>query len=170
VIGLFACWGGQFGSPQTKAIWKMILSCLMWCILRDNDWSFEDRKRMVVELKVFFFNTLYHWKAAYNCFHISSFHDSFISYLFLFYFIFFRCFSCILGYALLRFNDFQLQIFWVSLDRTQNMIMQELSCFSQNNTINKQINKHRKELHYLNTTNAEKYNQHPHKPRRHKII
>jgi len=36
-------------------------SFLLWCLWREiNDISFEDRKRIVVELKSFFFNFLYH--------------------------------------------------------------------------------------------------------------
>lgn len=86
VIVLFACWRCQFGSLHSLVLWKMVLSCIVWCILRErNDRSFEDRERMVVELNVFFFNILYHWVAAYNYFHISNFQD----YLALFFFFFF---------------------------------------------------------------------------------
>jgi hypothetical protein len=31
VVNLFACWRRQGGSLQSSAVWKMILSCLMWC-------------------------------------------------------------------------------------------------------------------------------------------
>lgn len=53
----------------------------------------EDLKivRTVVEIKASFFNTLYQWIAAYECFHICSFHDFFIPFPFLV-----RCFSSII--------------------------------------------------------------------------
>jgi len=39
----------------------MVPSCLMWSFWRErNDQSFENRERMVVELKDIFFKTLYH--------------------------------------------------------------------------------------------------------------
>jgi hypothetical protein len=48
----------------------MIPLCLMWCIWRERNYqSFEDRERMVAELKAFF-NSFFHWMAAYDCFHI----------------------------------------------------------------------------------------------------
>lgn len=76
VVDLFACWTAEFGSIHSVAVCKMISSCLMWCIWRgSNDQSFEDSERIVVELKAFFFNTLYHLTVAYDCFHISSFFD-----------------------------------------------------------------------------------------------
>jgi hypothetical protein len=40
-----------------------------------NDRSFEDRERMLEELKSFFFNTLYMWTVAYVSHLIQSFHD-----------------------------------------------------------------------------------------------
>jgi hypothetical protein len=59
------------------AVWKIILSYLMWCIWTEkNDQSFEDNKKTVVKLKGFF-NTQYQWMAANECFYISSFHNLF---------------------------------------------------------------------------------------------
>jgi hypothetical protein len=52
----------------------------------------------VTGLKAFFFNSLFYRMGAYDCFHISSFHDFFIFFLFLV-----KCFSCI---RLLVFNEF----------------------------------------------------------------
>jgi len=37
VRDLFACWRGQFGSPQSKAVWRMIPLCWMWCIWREKN-------------------------------------------------------------------------------------------------------------------------------------
>jgi hypothetical protein len=58
----------------------------MWYIWRErNNRNFKDNERKVAELKALVFQTLFQWIAAYDCFHISSFHD-----------LFFRCFSFIL--------------------------------------------------------------------------
>jgi hypothetical protein len=53
-----------------------------------NDKSFEDHERMVLELKVFFFKTLYQRTSAFD-FNISSFHFflSFFLFLSLVYFM-----------------------------------------------------------------------------------
>jgi hypothetical protein len=62
------------------------------------------------QLKAFFFNSLFHWMAAYDCFHISSFHDFFFYFFLLFLF---RCFSCIRPVYLgvpFGFNEIQLLI------------------------------------------------------------
>jgi hypothetical protein len=44
----------------------------------------------VLELNAFFFNSIFHWMAAYDSFHIYSFREFLILFLFLV-----RCFSCI---------------------------------------------------------------------------
>jgi hypothetical protein len=49
---------------------------------RKNDRSFEDRKKMVMEIKAFFFKTLYHWIVTCDWFHISSF-QVFLDFFFL---------------------------------------------------------------------------------------
>lgn len=84
IVDLFALWRGQWGSSQKVALWKMILSCLMWYIWREiND------QRSVVDLKTFF-KTLYQWTTAYVCLHISRYYyfldlSSFSDYVFLLY-------------------------------------------------------------------------------------
>ena len=51
VLDLFTCWRGMHGSLQSVVVWKMIQSCLMWCLWRKrNDRSFKDRERTMVEL------------------------------------------------------------------------------------------------------------------------
>jgi hypothetical protein len=51
----------------------MIPSCLMWFHWRKkNDQNFKGRERTSVELKAFFFKTLYHWAAVFD-FNVSSF-------------------------------------------------------------------------------------------------
>jgi hypothetical protein len=42
---------------------------------KKNDKSFEDRERKMVDLKSFFFNTLYHWVVALNFPNLLGFHD-----------------------------------------------------------------------------------------------
>jgi hypothetical protein len=106
VVDLFACWRGQFGSLQSVPMWKMISSCLMWCIWRErNDQSFEDLERMGVELNAFFFN--FHWMNAYDWFHISSFHDS-LDFFFFFWWVvslvYFLCTWVVAFCVLMNFN------------------------------------------------------------------
>jgi hypothetical protein len=85
VRDLFACWRGKFGSPLSEAVWKMISLSLMWYIWRErNDRNFEDRERKVTELKRPYFNSLFHWIATYDCFHIFGFHDFFFYLLYFF--------------------------------------------------------------------------------------
>jgi hypothetical protein len=64
----------ECGRFLDAAIWKIVLSCLMWCLWRKrNDRCFEDRERMMGDLKDFFLKTLYLWTTAFNC-NISSFY------------------------------------------------------------------------------------------------
>jgi hypothetical protein len=90
MVDLFACYKGQFGSIQNVVVWKMVLSFVMWCLWRErNDRCFEDCERTMVELKAFFFKTLYRWAAAFG-----------INIAFIFFFICFlflvRCISFVL--------------------------------------------------------------------------
>jgi hypothetical protein len=82
VVDLFACWRGIFGGTQSAVVWKIVPSYR----------SFKDRERTVVELKYFFFNTLYFCTIAFVFPNLLSFHD----YSFFFFFLLLRCFSCIL--------------------------------------------------------------------------
>jgi len=58
-----------------------------------NERNFEDREKTVTKLNAFFFNSLFHWMAAYVCFHIL------VSVIFFLQkkkkFFFWLCFSCI---------------------------------------------------------------------------
>jgi hypothetical protein len=71
--------GGSLCKLERKiryTMWKIILSCLMWCIWRENYLSFYDCERMMVELKAFFsFKTFYQWTTSYGCLPISNFLD-----------------------------------------------------------------------------------------------
>lgn len=58
-VELLACWQGKFGHHRNGVIWKVVSYCLMWCIWRGrNNWSLENSKRTVANLKFFFFKTL----------------------------------------------------------------------------------------------------------------
>jgi hypothetical protein len=75
VVELFACWRELYGSPQSAVVWKIVSSCLLWCLWRKmNERSFVDRERMVVELKCFFFNTLFLWTTALDFPSLLDFH------------------------------------------------------------------------------------------------
>jgi hypothetical protein len=51
-------------------------SCLLWRFWRKrNNRSFEDRERLVVELKSLFFNTFYLWVPSFVYPNLLSFHD-----------------------------------------------------------------------------------------------
>jgi hypothetical protein len=59
---------------QNAAMWKMVLSCLMWCLWKEiNHRSFKEREWMMVELLDFSFKTFYHWTTAFVS-NISNFH------------------------------------------------------------------------------------------------
>jgi hypothetical protein len=56
VIDLFASWWTG-GRSQSAVVWKMVPSCLMWCLWRErNDRNFEDQERSIEELKSFFYS------------------------------------------------------------------------------------------------------------------
>jgi hypothetical protein len=68
VVDLFVCWW-TVDNTWSVALWKMMLSCILWCLWRErNDRRFEDRERILEELKSLFFITLYFWIAAYFSF------------------------------------------------------------------------------------------------------
>lgn len=51
---------------------------------------------MVVELKAFFFKTLYQWVVAYNCLHISSF----LNFLYFIFYFSVKVFLLFISYVL----------------------------------------------------------------------
>ena len=62
VVGLFACWQGQFGHHRNGDIWMVVPHCLMWCIWKErNSRCFEDNERSMLDLKLLFFKTLLDW-------------------------------------------------------------------------------------------------------------
>ena len=55
VVGLLACWLGQFGCHQNGNIWRIIPHCLMWCLWKKrNSRCFDDIERSIPDLKLFF--------------------------------------------------------------------------------------------------------------------
>jgi hypothetical protein len=61
-----------------------------------NDRSFEDCERMVVELKAFFFKTVYLWTTTFDGLHITNFLD-FLDLLSFFGYVFLLYTSCVFG-------------------------------------------------------------------------
>jgi hypothetical protein len=58
-------------------VWKIVSSCFLWYLWSErNERSFEDCERIVVELKLFFFKTLYFQTTVLDL-NVLSFHDFF---------------------------------------------------------------------------------------------
>jgi hypothetical protein len=58
--------GGTTSNTRSAVVWKMVLSCLLWCLWREmNDRGFEDCERTLEEIKSFFFNILYLWTTVF---------------------------------------------------------------------------------------------------------
>ena len=67
VVGLFACWQGHFGLLRNGVIWKIVPSCLMWCIWKErNNRCFEDSERAMPDLKLLFLRTLLDWFSVWR--------------------------------------------------------------------------------------------------------
>jgi hypothetical protein len=50
MVDLFACWWTG-GRSRSAVVWKMVPSCLMWCLWRErNDRNFEDKDMTFEEL------------------------------------------------------------------------------------------------------------------------
>jgi hypothetical protein len=65
VIDLFACWWTS-GRPRSAAIWKMVPTCLLWCVWNErNNSCFEDLQRSLEDILTSFFHTLYLWTVAF---------------------------------------------------------------------------------------------------------
>lgn len=96
VVVFFVSWKGYFARLLNADMWKMVMSCIMQCLLRERNYrSFEDRKRTVAEVKDIFFMTLYYWTSAFDL-NISSFHV----------FIVFSCFFFLVHFLCTRLHLF----------------------------------------------------------------
>ncbi len=73
VRALFDCWQGCFRNHQCIGIWRLIPHCVIWCLWRErNTCHFEDHERTILELKLFFFWTLYDWVLGLDIFTFHS--------------------------------------------------------------------------------------------------
>ncbi len=71
VSALFLCAGALVHGFWP--FWRLIPHCVIWCLWRErNARHFEDHKRTILELKLFFFQTLYDWVLGLGIF---SFHS-----------------------------------------------------------------------------------------------
>ena len=76
VVGLLACWQSRFGRYRNGYIWIIIPHCLMWCLWRErNNSCFEDSKRSISDLKLFFFRIFLDWLFALRNQSFSSIFD-----------------------------------------------------------------------------------------------
>jgi hypothetical protein len=65
VIDLFACWWTS-GRPRSATIWKMVATCLFWCVWKErNNMCFEDFDRSLEDILTSFFHILYLWIVAF---------------------------------------------------------------------------------------------------------
>jgi hypothetical protein len=54
VVNFYAYWWTA-GNTRSVVVWKMAPSCLLWCLWKEmNDRSFEDRKKTLEEIKLYF--------------------------------------------------------------------------------------------------------------------
>ena len=68
--------GGLVVALKVLMVWKMMPSCLLGCLWMESNYqSFEDRERMLLELKSFLFDTLYILTAAFVAPLVLNFHD-----------------------------------------------------------------------------------------------
>jgi hypothetical protein len=75
--------------PKVQQCGRCFYPVFWWCIWSErNDKIFEDREKTMVDLKSFFFNTLFHWAAVLDFPYLLPFHD-FIDGIFFFFLV--RC-------------------------------------------------------------------------------
>jgi hypothetical protein len=68
LFDMLNCWR-SFGRPRSVAVWKMVPTCLFWCVWKErNDRCFEDKERMLGTILSLFYDTLYLWTVAYVSF------------------------------------------------------------------------------------------------------
>jgi hypothetical protein len=81
-------------STWSAVMWKMVPTCLLWCIWREMiDKSFEDCKRTLEELIFLFFYALYLWITAFVSSFVLNFYDFlFFSFSFSFFLLLARYF------------------------------------------------------------------------------
>ena len=76
VVDLLASWLGKFHRHRTKVLWSMIRHWLMWVIWRvRNLHTFEGSEKLIHELKLLFFQTLFYWANDSGVFAFNSLRD-----------------------------------------------------------------------------------------------
>jgi hypothetical protein len=75
VVDLFTCWWTG-GRTRSVVVWKMVPSCLLWCLWREqNDRHFEDKEMTIEELCTFILFCLFSWTAAFLASLVISYND-----------------------------------------------------------------------------------------------
>ena len=86
VAGLLSCWHQWLGKHNSD-IWNLVPGCLIWIVwLERNRWSFEDKEKMLDELKLLCHHSLLEWSRCWgftDCSSLSKFLSSLslVSYL-----------------------------------------------------------------------------------------
>ena len=76
VVDPLVSWSGKFNRHRTKVLWSMIPHCLMWVIWREmNLRTPEGNERLIHELKLFFFQSLFEWANASGVISFNSLPD-----------------------------------------------------------------------------------------------
>jgi mannosylglycoprotein endo-beta-mannosidase len=81
VVDVLWCWHRRLHNPFAKAIWRMIPSCIWWCLWRErNSRCFEGVSLSLDKLQSLLLLTLYSWASAMLGCPFVDFHD-FISFV-----------------------------------------------------------------------------------------
>ena len=76
VVELLASWSNKFNRLKSKVLWRRTPHCLMWVIWRErNTHTFDGNERLIHELKLLFFQTLFYWANATGVFTFISLPD-----------------------------------------------------------------------------------------------
>jgi hypothetical protein len=94
VFDLITCWW-TFGRPMSATIWKMVPTCLFWCVWNErNNRCFEDLERSLEDILSLFFRTLYFCTVAFVSPLLLSFCDflvRFSRFSLVLFLVYFRC-------------------------------------------------------------------------------
>ena len=82
VFDLLAYWWSS-GRRRSVAVWKMVPTCLFWCIWQEmNNRYFEDLERSLEDISSLCFHTLYLWMVAHLSPLLISYDDFFARFFF----------------------------------------------------------------------------------------
>ena len=91
VVGLLSCWHQWLGNHNSN-IWNLVLGCLMWIVwLERNRRSFEDKEKMLDELKVLCQRSLFDWSRCWGFTDCSSLSEFMLSLTLVSWFLFLLC-------------------------------------------------------------------------------